>query len=305
MVRDTSISARSLGFAIHLVLLFILIVTAYPILHVISMSVSEPDAIVARTVTFFPKGFQTLGYSTILDAGRVPRAFKNSVIYTCVGTTINLFVTILMAYPLSKKRLTFRGFYTILAIITMYFGGGLIPTFLLVRKLGMYDTMWALVVPTAMSVYNMILMRTFFMSIPESLEESAYLDGGNDFQVLRSIVLPLSKAMIATIGLFYAVGHWNMYFHAVIYLKSAAKYPLQVILHQIVTQNEVAFELAQMQTNIMEAMMQVEDVQVNEAKSEMIKYSTLVASLVPMMVVYPFVQRYFVKGLMIGSFKGE
>ena len=305
MVRDTSFSARTLGFFIHIFLLIILIITAYPVLHVISMSVSRPDDIVARTVTFFPKGFQILGYTTIIDAGRVPRAFSNSVLYTIVGTAINLFVTILMAYPLSKKRLTFRKLYTILAIITLYFGGGLIPTFLLVRNLGMYDSMWALVIPGAMSIYNMILMRTFFMSIPQSLEESAYLDGGNDMQVLKSIVLPLSKAMIATIGLFYAVGHWNMYFNAVIYLKTGAKYPLQVIIHQIVSQNEVAFELAQMQTNIQEAMLQVEDISVNEAKSEMIKYSTLVFSLAPMMLVYPFVQRYFVKGLMIGSFKGE
>ena len=278
-----------------------MIITLYPILHVISMSISSPDAVITRSVTFFPKGFQSIGYSTIIRAGRVPNAFKNSVIYTVVGTAVNLVMTILMAYPLSKKRLTLRGFYTILAIITMYFAGGLIPLFILVKTLGIMNSMWALILPGSISIFNMILMRTYFQSIPPSLEESAQLDGANDLTVLMRIVLPLSTAMIATIGLFYAVGHWNAYFAPVLYLKSASKYPLQVILHQIVTANQYGQELTQMVED--EANLALEG-GVNEAKSEMIKYSTLVFSVVPMMLVYPFIQRFFVRGIMVGSFKG-
>ena len=263
---------------------------------------SNPDAVITRSVTFFPKGFQSIGYSTIFRARRVPNAFKNSVIYTTVGTAVNLVMTILMAYPLSKKRLTLRSFYTILAIITMYFGGGLIPTFILVKTLGIMNTMWALILPGSISVFNMILMRTYFQSIPPSLEESAQLDGGNDLTVLLRIVLPLSTAMIATIGLFYAVGHWNAYFTPVLYLRNASKYPLQVILHQIVTANQYSQELTQMVED--EVNLMLEGGVVNEAKSEMIKYSTLVFSIVPMMLVYPFIQRFFVRGIMVGSFKG-
>lgn len=302
MVRDKSPSSILLSIFVHTFVAIVLIVTAYPILHVISMSMSDPDAVITRSVTFFPKGFQAIGYTTIFKSGRVPRAFKNSVVYAAVGTAVNLIMTILLAYPLSKKRLTLRGFYTILAIITLYFSGGLIPIFLVVKNLGMYNTMWALIVPGSISIFNMILMRTFFQSLPASLEESAYLDGAGDFTVLLRIVLPLAKAMVATIGLFYAVAHWNAYFAPIIYLKSAAKYPLQVILHQIVSANQYAQELEQMKHDEIQLMM--EGIYINEAKSEMIKYSTLVFSIAPMLFIYPFIQRYFVKGIMVGSFKG-
>ncbi len=302
MVKDTSLSSISLSIVIHIIVAIVLIVAAYPILHVISMSMSNPDAVLTRSVTFFPKGFQAIGYTTIFRTNRVPNAFKNSVVYTSVGTAINLFMTILMAYPLSKKRLTLRAFYTILAIITLYFSGGLIPIFLVVQTLGMYNTMWALILPGSISIFNMILMRTYFQSIPASLEESAHLDGGSDLLVLARIVLPLSKAMVATIGLFYAVAHWNSYFAPILYLRTASKYPLQVILHQIVTANQYAQELEQMRHD--EIQLMVGGVAINEAKSEMIKYSTLVFSIAPMLFIYPFIQKFFVKGIMVGSFKG-
>ncbi|MBT3272002.1 MAG: carbohydrate ABC transporter permease [Spirochaetales bacterium] len=302
MVKDRSLSSISLSFVVHIIVVIVMITAAYPILHVISMSMSDPDAILTGTVTFYPKGFQGIGYATIFRSQRIPNAFKNSLLYTSVGTAINLVMTILMAYPLSKKRLTLRNFYTILAVITMYFSGGLIPIFLVVKSLGMYNTLWALILPGSMSIFNMILMRSFFQSIPESLEESAHLEGASDMTVLLRIVLPLSKAMIATIGLFYAVAHWNSYLGPVIYLKTASKYPLQVILHQIVTANQYAQELEQMNKD--EILLMMEGASINEAKSEMIKYATLVFSIVPMLVIYPFIQKYFVKGIMVGSFKG-
>jgi putative aldouronate transport system permease protein len=208
-----------------------------------------------------------------------------------------------MAYPLSKKRLTLRGFYTTLVVITMFFGGGLIPTFLLVRSLGMYNTLWAMVLPGAIATWNLIIMRTFFQAIPAELEESAYLDGASDMKILLRIVLPLSKAAIATIGLFYLVAHWNSWFSAVIYLKDSKKFPLQLILRHIVIQGQIAEEMVQ------KGMMAAADLLDREGAEdfisvEKIKYATLFASMVPMLIIYPFIQRYFVKGVMIGSLKG-
>ena len=293
MVRDRSVSSHIFDIIIYASLTFVFIICLFPILHVASVSLSSPQLAMAGEVSIFPKGLTTDAYRTIFRAGAVPRGFKNSLLYTSTGTAINLIMTVMMAYPLSKKHLTFRGFYMVLIMVTMFFSGGLIPQFLLVRNLGMYNKMWALVVPTAISAWNLIIMRTLFQSLPNELDESAYLDGANDFTVLLKIVLPLSKAAIATIGLFYAVFHWNSFFHAIIYLRSSEKYPLQVILRQIVLQNQMAEEMAQHY---------IDDPA--QFYSESIKYATLFTSLVPMMIIYPFLQKYFVKGVMIGSLKG-
>lgn len=306
MVRDKSISSLSLTAVVHVVLLIVLVITAFPILHVISMSVSSPYPIVAGLVSFYPQGFQLEGYRAIVGSGRIVRAMRNSVIYMLSGTLINLIMTVLLAYPLSKKYLPFRNLYTILVVITMYFSGGIVPLYILVRKLGMYDTMWALILPGAISAFNMIIMRTFFQGLPEELEESAYMDGANTAQVLIRIVLPLSKASLFTIGLFYAVGHWNAYMPAVMYIRSGNKQPLQYVLHQIVSAAQMSEELAAMRSG---DFLEIEKFESSiglerQAMSEMIKYSTLVFSLIPMLIVYPFVQRYFVQGVMIGSLKG-
>jgi putative aldouronate transport system permease protein len=206
-------------------------------------------------------------------------------------------MTVLTAYPLSKKNLPLRGFYMTLIIITMFFGGGLIPSFLLVRSLKMYNTVWALVLPGAVSSMNMIIMRTFFEGLPAELEESARLDGAGDFRILARIILPLSTASIATIGMFYAVSHWNSWFSANIYLRESSKFPLQLILREIIMQNQMARELAE-QGNIA-AMEETGYISV-----EGLKYATLVISIAPMLMIYPFVQKYFVKGVLIGSLKG-
>jgi putative aldouronate transport system permease protein len=293
MVRDRSVSSIILDVIIYTTLSFVFVICLFPILHVASVSLSSPQAAMSGSVSIFPRDITIDAYRTIIRAGSVPRGFRNSLIYTSIGTAINLMMTVLMAYPLSKKHLTFRSFYMVLIMITMFFSGGLIPQFLLVRSLNMYNKIWALVIPGAISAWNLIIMRTLFQSMPAELDESAYLDGANDFVVLFRIVLPLSKAALATIGLFYAVSHWNSFFTAIIYLRNAEKYPLQVILRQIVLQNQIAEEMAQHY---------IDDP--TQFYSESIKYATLFSSLLPMMMLYPFLQKYFVKGIMIGSLKG-
>jgi putative aldouronate transport system permease protein len=261
------------------------------------MSFSSSTAIDRGRVGLLPVEPTVKSYKMIWDAGKVPKSFLNSIYYTVLGTAINMVMTALTAYPLSKKNLPLRGFYMTLIIITMFFGGGLIPSFLLVRSLKMYNTVWALVLPGAISSMNMIIMRTFFEGIPAELEESAHLDGANDLRILLRIILPLSTASIATIGMFYAVGHWNSWFSANIYLRESSKFPLQLILREIIMQNQMARELAE-QGNIA-AMEETGYVSV-----EGLKYATLVISIVPMLMIYPFVQKYFVKGVLIGSLKG-
>jgi putative aldouronate transport system permease protein len=304
-IKDRSLSSIILTIVVIIIVTVVILASAYPILHVISKSVSSPINIIKNNVTFYPRGFQLTGYEIIIKAKRIPNALKNSVYYTIVGTFINIVMTSAMAYALSKKRLTFRGTYTVIAIITMYFSGGLIPLFLLVKKLGMYNTGWAITVPGSISIFNMIILRTFFMAIPKELEESAFLDGANDVTVLLKIAIPLSTAALATIALFYAVGHWNAYMTPVIFLRERVKMPLQVLLHEIVIANRMPNELAQ-ELSLMRGEEEYEIAMGfrNQAKAEMIVHSTLVFSLAPMMLLYPFLQRYFVKGVMIGSLKG-
>lgn len=291
MVKDNSLSGRVFGAVVHVVMIAVVLVTLLPVIHVIAISFSDKYAIARGEVGLWPVNFSWASYIAIFKSGNVPRSFVNAVYYTVLGTTINMVMTTMMAYPLSRTYLTFRKFYNVLVLITMFFSGGLIPTFLVVKSLGMYDTVWAIVLPGAISTWNMIIMRTFFMALPAELEESAQLDGANDFTIFTKIVLPLSKASLATIGLFYAVGHWNSWFNAMIYFKSSKSYPLQTILRSIVINTEISDEI------------QVDEV-VDSISSEGIKYSTLVVSMVPMMAIYPFIQKYFVKGVMIGSLKG-
>lgn len=303
MIRDTSVSSRVLDITVHVSLAFILIVTLYPVLHIASVSLSRGTAVAKNIVTFYPRGLQLNAYRSVLEGGKIPRSFMNAVIYTTVGTLINMLMTITMAYPLSKKRLTLRGFYMTLVVITMFFSGGLIPYFILVRALGMYNTMWAIVVPGAITTWNLIIMRTFFQAMSVELEESAYLDGAGDFTILIRIVLPLSKAAIATISLFYLVSHWNSWFQAMIFLKERSKYPLQLILREIVLQGQYIEEM--MRKGLMALADQMGSVGTDEyISTEKLKYATLFTSMIPMLMIYPFIQKYFVKGIMIGSLKG-
>jgi putative aldouronate transport system permease protein len=303
VIRDRSVSSRVLDIVVHATLVLVLLVTLYPVLHVASVSVSRGTAVARNEVTFFPRGLQLNAYKSILENDKIVQSFKNAVVYTALGTVINMVMTVTMAYPLSKKHLTLRGFYTTLVVITMFFSGGLIPYFILVRALGMYNTIWAIVVPAAIYTWNLIIMRTFFQSISVELEESAYLDGAGDFTVLLRIALPVSKAAIATVALFYLVDHWNSWFPAMIFLKERTKYPLQLILREIVLQNQYIEEL--MQKGLMSAADKLSTVGTDDyISTEKLKYATLFISMIPMLIVYPFIQKYFVKGVMIGSLKG-
>lgn len=297
MVKDNSISSKILDIVVHITMFLVLIITLYPVLHVVAASFSSAEAYNRGVVTVFPIEPTIKAYETIFKAGTVTKGFVNSVIYTTVGTAINLVLTAAMAYGLSRRRLVFRNFFTFIVILPMYFSGGLIPSFLLVNSLGLYDTMWALILPGAISSWNLIVMRSFFSSIPAELEESAFIDGANDLIVFFRIILPVSKASLATIGLFYAVGHWNSWFSALIYLKGSAKYPLQMVLRQIVIRSEMLQEMAR--TGDITALEKMKEV-----GAASIKFATLSVSMLPMLIIYPFIQKHFVKGVMIGSIKG-
>ncbi|NDO19385.1 carbohydrate ABC transporter permease [Lachnospiraceae bacterium MD329] len=298
MVQDKSISSKVLDVIIYVSLILLLIVTLYPIIYIFSVSVSSTTAYESGRVFFLPVEFNLEAYKVIMKAGTIPRSFINSVIYTVVYTVVSLFMTTTMAYPLSrsKDRVAFKGFFSKIVIFTMFFNAGIIPNYLVVKGLGLMDSMWALVLPTAISTYNLVVMRSFFEGIPIDLEEAAFIDGANELTIFWRIMLPLSKAALATVGLFYGVSMWNQWFNAMLYLQSDTKFPLQLIIRQIIMQNQMAAELAAMgDTSMMTA---------QTTNSVSLKYATLFLSILPMLAVYPFIQKYFVKGVMVGSVKG-
>ena len=277
-----------------LVLLLFAVIIVYPLLYIISASFSAN--VTTMGVSLLPGKFSLVGYQTVFAYKDIKTGYLNSIIYTVLGTVISLAVTICCAYPLSRRDFRFRGFVMTLCMITMYFSGGLIPTYLVIRDMGMLDTIWAVVLPGAMSVYNMIVMRTFFQTqIPQELLESAQLDGCNNIRYLFSIVLPLSGAILAVIGLFYAVGYWNSYFSALIYLSTRSKYPLSIVLREILVLNT---------NNTNREIIDVDEMMGLEARQNIMKYAVIMVASVPVMVIYPFVQKYFVKGVMIGAVKG-
>ena len=297
MVKDNSISAKVLDVIIYITLIFLMIVVLYPIIYIFSVSVSSQQAYESGKVVFLPVDFNIETYKIIFEAGTVPRSFLNSVLYTVVYVVISLFFTTTMAYPLSraKERVPFKKLISTIVVFTMFFHAGTIPNFILVKNLGLMNSMWSLILPIAISTYNLVVMRSFFESIPESLEEAAFIDGANEIQIFWKVMLPLSKASLATVGLFYGVAMWNSWFTAMLYLQSDTKYPLQLIIRHIVMQNQMQAELAAMgDTTAAE----------NAANTESLKYATLFLSILPMLIVYPFIQKYFVKGVMVGSVKG-
>ena len=274
--------------------IIIVLLVLYPLIFVLSASFSDPDLVLKGKIILLPKGFTTSAYSMVFENQKIWRGYGNTILYTVLGTMINIIMTILAAYPLSRKDMAGRRFFTVIIIFTMYFNGGLIPTYLLVRDLGMYNSIWAIIIPTAISTYNLIVCRTFFeSSIPNELYESAMLDGCSNIRMLFSIVLPLSKAIIAVMVLFYGVNHWNSYFSSLIYLRDEKLFPLQIILRDILLLGQTE----QMGSN---------DVGMGEKikMAEAIKYSVIVISSVPILMLYPFAQKYFVKGVMIGAVKG-
>ena len=284
---------------IFVILTFILLLVAYPLYFIIISSFSSPDQVSAGKVIFYPIGFTLEGYKKVFENKQVITGFINSLIYTTVGTCVNLLLTIPTAYALSRRKFQGRKFVTIFYMITMFISGGMIPTYLVVQKLGLLDSMWALILPGSLSVYNMIVARTFFQqNISEELYEAAELDGCGHGRFFFSIALPLSKAIIAIMVLYYGVGHWNSYFSALLYMQTEDKYPLQLVLRSILVQNS-----AQLSQTITSAAQQ-EAMRKQQEAVELMKYSLIIISSIPVLILYPFIQKHFTKGVMIGSVKG-
>lgn len=285
-----SISAFSLinGFF----LLILAFVTLYPFVHMAAVSLSKNVYVLQGEVSWFPKGFNLSMYELVLNDPRIKRAYWNTFVYVTLGTAISLVVTSLGAYSLAKKNMLFNRGFTLMIIFTMFFSGGMIPTFLMVKELGVMDTVWGIVLPGAVSTWNLIIMRTFFVGIPVELEESGKIDGLTDFGVFLRIVAPTSQAVFATIGLFYAVGLWNNFLLPLLYLRNPDLFPLQVVLRNIV--------LAGQMNQADAAAIGADHLIVEES----LKYATIMVSTLPILLVYPFLQKYFVKGVMIGAVKG-
>lgn len=269
------------------------LVMLYPFWHVVMQSFSSMEETLKGGMFLYPKGFNIDTYKSVFNNPQVFTGFGTSFMVTIVGTVLGTLLTAMTAYPLSKARLRGGKVMMILVLFTMIFAAGMIPSFLLVQGLGLLDNRLALILPALVSAYNCIIMKNFFLSIPESLEESARIDGANDIRIFFSIIVPLSKATIATIALFMAVAYWNDYFSTVLYIRSSDKWALQAVLRNMLTNTQQA--MAQAGVNV---------INTSNTNSETIKAGTIVISTVPILVVYPFVQKYFVTGVMIGGVKG-
>jgi putative aldouronate transport system permease protein len=274
-----------------IVMIIVCIATLYPFLFVTAASLSNPVFIAQGKVGIIPQGFTTLAYKMVFEYPMIGRSYLNTIIYTTVGTSINILMTILAAYPLSRKSFIGRKFFSLMVFFPIIFNSGMIPSFLVVNGLGLRNTIWAMVLPGAIASFNVIIMRTFFEAIPEALEESARIDGASHMQILYRIILPLSIPSIATIGLFYAVGHWNSFFGAILYLRDQKMQPIQIVLRNIVIMN---------QTDSVMQSISDDRAQISES----IKYATIMVATLPILLVYPFIQKFFVQGVMIGSVKG-
>ncbi|MDF2649055.1 MAG: carbohydrate transporter rane protein 2, family [Paenibacillus sp.] len=275
--------------------IIVLILVLYPLVYIVSASFSNPMHVMQGKIWLLPEGFTVQSYIRVFKNVDILVGYKNSLIYMAVGTAVNLVMTILGAYPLSRRDLVGRNFFMGFMTFTMFFSGGLIPTYLVIKSLGLYNSFWVMILPGAISMWNLIIMRTFFQtSIPYELQESAFIDGCSNPRILISIVLPLSAPIIAVTVLFYAVAHWDSYFTALIYLTDKSQYPLQLVLRQILIQNQVQDMMNSGTDSTTDQLMLAEG----------LKYAVIVVSSVPMLILYPFVQRYFVKGIMVGAIKG-
>ena len=275
-------------------LVIITLAVLLPLIFVVSASFSSSEAVIAGKVTLWPVDFSLQGYQTIFEHKKVWNGFANSLFYTFFGTIFNVTMTIIAAYPLSRQDLVGRRIITFAFIFTMLFSGGLIPTYMVVRDLGLLNTRLAMILPTGIGIFNLLITITFFRTtIPPELIEAARIDGASDFRTFRSIVLPLARPIIAVLVLFYAVDHWNTYFRALIYLKDQELFPLQLVLREILIQNSIDASM----------LIDIEDLVAREGLRELLKYSLIVVASVPILLIYPFVQQHFVKGMMIGSVK--
>ncbi len=294
MRKIKSRGERTFDIILIIISIIIMLVIAYPLYFVIIASFSQPQAVLEGKISFWPVGFNIESYKMILKEEKIWMGYRNTILYAVMGTFINLILTTLVAYPLSRKDMPCRKTLTFVITFTMLFSGGMIPVYMVVRGLNLTDTIWAMVIPNAISTYNMLVMKNYFQtSIPEELHEAAAIDGCGHFQSLIRVVLPLSTPIIAVITLFYAVGHWNSFFNAIIYLRDQTLYPLQIILRDIMLQNSleaVGGDMVGMYEKVMQG--------------ETMKYAVILIASAPVLMLYPFVQKYFVKGIMVGAVKG-
>ncbi|MFH5182149.1 carbohydrate ABC transporter permease [Paenibacillus sp. TAB 01] len=279
----------------YTVLTLFFLIVLYPLVYIVSASFSSTNAVVSGRVWLWPVEPGLKGYAAVFEYKAIWTGFGNSLFYTVAGTLLNVVLTIIAAYPLSRRDFIGRQWIMFVFVFTIMFSGGIIPNYLLVKSLGLLDTRWALILPSALSVFNVIITRTYFQTnIPQEMLEAAQVDGCSDWKFLCKIVLPLSGPIVAVLMLFYAVGHWNSYFNALLYLKDRSLYPLQLVLRSILIQNQIDPSMVTSE----------EDLVARQGLADLLKYSLIVVATAPMLVIYPFVQKHFVKGVMIGSIKG-
>lgn len=287
-----SVSDYIFYIVIGALMIVLALIALYPFLYVLFASLSDPaEFMMVKGILWKPVKFSLESYKAVMNNPNIFIGYRNTIFIVVVGTTVNVLFTSIGAYFLSRKGPLWRGPVMFLIVITMFIDGGLIPSYLLVQQLGMYNTHWALIIPGAISTFNMIIMRTAFQGIPAGLEESMRMDGANDWTILRKLILPLSLPTMAVIGLFYAVSHWNSWFSANIYISDKTKFPLQLILRDIIINSQV------------EEMTMGAAMGDSYAMSFTIKYATVIVATLPILIIYPFIQKYFVKGVMIGSLK--
>ena len=274
------------------VLLLFTVITFYPMYYIAITSVSNGMLVMQGKVNLYPIGLTLDSYKSIMADPQLFRSLWNSVLYTVLGTVINLIMSCLCAFPLSRRTFSGRNFFTGMIVFTMFFGGGMIPTFLVIKGLGLLDSLWALMIPGAISTWNLIIIKNFFQGIPAELEEAAKIDGAGDLRVLLQIVLPLSKPMLATFALFYAVGYWNSYTSALLYINDMKKWTLQIMLRQIIMLSNGAIDGSEF------------DETATRPPSESIQMAVIVFGTLPILCVYPFLQKHFTKGVLVGAIKG-
>lgn len=293
--KKEMLTDRIFSIVVNTFLFISLAIVLYPLLYIISCSLSEPQAVMARKVWLFPVNFDLVSYKAVFTNKQIGTGYMNSLYYMVTGTVISVMLTMLIAYPLSRKEFYGRKFVTKFILFTMLFTGGIIPLYLVVRQLGIYDTRLSIILPNAITVWNVIIARTFLQeNISDELYEAAEIDGCSDIRFLFTFVFPLSGAIVAVLALFYAVGQWNKYFDALLYLQDQALYPLQIVLRNILIINR---NTPSMTTDVEAAIR-------SQGLSETIRYAVIVVASLPLLVIYPFVQKFFVKGVMIGSVKG-
>jgi len=291
--KNYTISEKLFIVFVHLFLVVFGFICIFPFINILARSFSPEFYIQQGQVWFWPIRFNFGAYVKIFQAMGIISGFKNSIFVTVVGTTINMFMSFLIAYPLSRKRLPLRRTFTLIAVFTMLFPVGIIPFYLLVKKVGLINTLWALIWPYAIITFNMIIIKNYFQNIPDSLEESAFIDGAGELTILFRIFVPLSKPVIAAVGLFYAIWNWNIFMPAVFFLTHPTKYTIQVVLRDILTQHMLEDQLPFEQAALM-----------SQAGPEGIQAAITIVAMIPIVAVYPFIQKYFVSGIMIGSIKG-